>query len=57
MSTILLYPAPGRQVRDPVTMRPLAAEGEEKPRDTYWLRRLIDGDVTEAQPPKKTKEA
>ena len=34
-------------VRDPETRRPLAAKGEEKPKNTYWLRRLRDGDVVE----------
>jgi hypothetical protein len=33
-------------VRDPVTYRPLAVEGEDKPRfNQYWQRRLRDGDV------------
>lgn len=32
-------------VRDPVTRLPLQAEGEAKPLDTYWCRRLVDGDV------------
>lgn len=32
-------------VRDPVTRAPLAADGERKPLDTYWCRRLADGDV------------
>lgn len=32
-------------VRDPVTRLPLAAGGEAKPLDTYWSRRLVDGDV------------
>ena len=32
-------------VRDPRTGRALAARGEDKPRTTYWLRRLRDGDV------------
>ena len=32
-------------VRDPITRLPLLAEGEAKPLDTYWCRRLVDGDV------------
>lgn len=32
-------------VRDPITRLPLPAEGEAKPLDTYWCRRLADGDV------------
>lgn len=31
MKTIFIKPAPGRLIRDPDTMRPLAQEGEEKP--------------------------
>lgn len=32
-------------VRDPTTGKPLQAAGEPKPRNSYWLRRLRDGDV------------
>lgn len=45
MDEILIMPAPGRNVRDPVTMAPLAEKGERKPRSPYWLRRLRVGDV------------
>ena len=38
-------------VRDPVTRLPLAAEGEAKPLDTYWSRRLVDGDVVIVEQP------
>lgn len=38
-------PAPGMRVKDPATLRVLALEGEEKPQTTYWLRRVVDGDV------------
>ncbi|MGJ4971022.1 DUF2635 domain-containing protein [Bradyrhizobium sp. HKCCYLRH1073] len=38
-------------VRDPQTGVPLAASGEWKARSPYWVRRLRDGDVVEAQPP------
>lgn len=37
-------------VRDPVTFIPLKADGENKPRSQYWLRRLRDGDVIEVKP-------
>jgi Protein of unknown function (DUF2635) len=40
-----IKPKEGLVVRDWVTHRPLAAEGEEKPCDQYWMRRLRDGDV------------
>lgn len=55
--TIQIKPAPGLTVRDPKTARPLATEGENKPRTTYWQRRLRDGDVVlvEDAPPKQRR--
>ncbi len=51
MSDLFLKPAkPGLIVRDPITRNPLAAEGETKPRNSHWLRRLKDGDVVETVP-------
>lgn len=45
-TTLTLKPAAiGLVVRDPVTRLPLAADGEDKPIDTYWCRRLAAGDV------------
>ena len=38
-------------VRDPTTRLPLPAEGEAKPLDTYWSRRLVDGDVVIVEQP------
>ncbi|MGH8426380.1 MAG: DUF2635 domain-containing protein [Gammaproteobacteria bacterium] len=35
------------RVRDPRTGRALAKDGETKPRNSYWLRRLRDCDVVE----------
>lgn len=44
--TIHIKPAtPDMIVRDPGTFRALAADGEDKPRNQYWQRRLRDGDV------------
>ncbi|HFP3784764.1 TPA: DUF2635 domain-containing protein [Escherichia coli] len=40
-------PAEGKVIRDPFTMKLLAPEGEEKPRNSFWLRRLAAGDVLE----------
>lgn len=37
-----------KMVRDPVTYQALKVEGEIKPRNSYWLRRMSDGDVIEA---------
>ncbi len=46
---IRIKPKLGLIVRDPVTYRPLAVDGEDKPRDQYWMRRLRDGDVVLAK--------
>lgn len=56
MSRMNVYPAAGRVVPDPEAGGTLAAEGRDVPRDTYWLRRLRDGDVT-TDAPKKAKAA
>lgn len=57
MKTDQLYviPKDGLLVRDPKTAQPLPAEGAYKPRHSYWLRRLRDGDVITGQPPKAKK--
>jgi len=36
---------PGLIVRDPRTLKPLAEDGEEKPKTNYWLRRIRCGDA------------
>lgn len=41
---------PPLKVRKPVNGH-LAEAGEWMPRDSYWLRRLADGDVVEGKPP------
>ncbi len=46
---IFIQPAPGLTVRKPVGGY-LAEAGEEVNRDSYWLRRLADGDVLLAKP-------
>jgi hypothetical protein len=38
---------PGLRVIDPVTRRPIPDEGAEVPRDGYWTRRRVQGDVVE----------
>lgn len=45
--TIKVVPAEGRKVRFP-DGRELPDKGDTVPRDSYWLRRIADGDVTEA---------
>jgi hypothetical protein len=58
MSTIYIKPtSPKIPVKDPETRRPLADEGEHKPKSPFWMRRLRDGDVVEATPPKAAKAA
>lgn len=47
MTTLKIKPVDGVTVRDPQTLQPLAVSGEEKPRTSYWLKRLKDGDVIE----------
>lgn len=49
IKTIFIRPAPGLKVRDPVTKQHLREDGEEKPRSTYWLRRLAKGEVIEGK--------
>jgi hypothetical protein len=56
--SLFLKPAKdGLLVRDPDTGKALAAEGEYKPRSTYWIRRLKTGDVIAATPSGKTASA
>ncbi len=45
MTILHIKPVSGLTVRDPETYKPLEAEGEVKPRNAFWLRRLKDGDV------------
>jgi hypothetical protein len=56
MNDLYLKPGEGRRVRKPDGLL-LDAEGEFVSRETYWLRRLDDGDVVEADPPKPARAA
>ena len=47
---VFVIAAPGRRVKDPYTMKLLKEEGEWKPVDSYWLRRMQFGDVIEGSP-------
>lgn len=44
---MMVKPADGLVVRDPRNREPLPPEGREVERSSYWLRRLLEGDVTE----------
>ncbi|MFM9902138.1 MAG: DUF2635 domain-containing protein [Polaromonas sp.] len=46
MNRIFIKPATGLLVRKPVNGH-LKADGEEVNAESYWLRRIADGDVTE----------
>ena len=35
----------GAIIRDPITKMPLPAEGGDVPENTYWVRRLLAGEV------------
>lgn len=44
-----IKPAEGKAIRDPLTMKLLSPQGEEKPRNSFWIRRLAAGDVVEVK--------
>lgn len=46
---MFVKPADGVMVRDPAHYRPLPVEGAEVSESTYWMRRLRDGDVVQAE--------
>lgn len=51
-----LYVIPNGRVIDPDTRQPLPEKGQVVPRNTYWLRRLADGDVHETAKPQSIKQ-
>lgn len=51
---MMVYPVPGRAVRDPVTKHVLTEDGlEVSEHDIFWARRVRDGDVTATAPKKE----
>lgn len=53
MTEFFIKPVSGVTVRDPETLEPLAESGELKPKNSYWLRRLNDGDIEVVEQAKK----
>ncbi|NRA87474.1 MAG: DUF2635 domain-containing protein [Rhizobiales bacterium] len=53
---MFLKPCEGRIVRDPNDMTTLKSEGQNKPDNIYWRKRLLDGDVKETTPNKNPKK-
>lgn len=55
---MFIKPAPGKTIRDPLSRLVISELGiEVAEHDTYWIRRLADGDVVEAKPAPKPKTA
>lgn len=52
MKTVFVVPKEGLKVRNPKDGAHLPDAGAEVPLDTYWRRRLRDGDVIEGKPPR-----
>ncbi|WP_076589701.1 DUF2635 domain-containing protein [Vibrio ostreicida] len=52
--TFTIKPRAGITVKDPDILEPLKKTGESKPRNTYWLRRVNDGDCTVEPSTKQT---
>ena len=57
METKFLKPAKDMLVRLENATRHLLADGESVTMSAYWRRRLRDGDVIAAKPPKPPKES
>lgn len=51
-----IYPVEGRLVRDPVTGRDVEGPTEVPEDDSFWIRRLADGDVTDVAPKTKASD-
>ena len=51
IATAYLIPKKGVTVRDPVTSKPLPAQGATKPLSAFWLRRIKAGSVIEGEAP------
>ena len=49
--TFFIKPVGEAKVRDPDTKLHLDAAGQNKPKSSYWLRRIADGEVVEVSQP------
>lgn len=54
---MFIKPCDGRAVRDPITNKLLHEDGQNKPDNTYWQKRLLAGDVKKTTPKKPNKGA
>ncbi|NRA89283.1 MAG: DUF2635 domain-containing protein [Rhizobiales bacterium] len=50
---MFIKPCEGCAVRDPITNKLLDKEGENKPDNQFWQKRLIDLSVIKAKKPNK----
>lgn len=46
LDCVLVKPVNGQRVLDPLTMKPIAQEGEKLEYTPYWKRRELEGSVT-----------
>lgn len=52
MTRMFVKPKPGLKVREPnPPYAHIPEEGKEVPADSYWMRRVRDGDVIQVEPP------
>lgn len=56
MNSIFVKPKSGVKIRRPETKALLSPEGENVPNNTFWKRRIADGDVIVSQKIKKQKD-
>lgn len=54
--TIIVKPKAGLKIRRPDTKAFLSEKGERVPNNTFWKRRLLDGDVEEVKETQTKKQ-